>query len=295
MWVAALIAAGAAIGSAVIGYAAQRSGEDKARQLLLAAQDEYGKINLPKLEELVAAELPPTELAKLRTDPTLLQAQNRALDKMLEIEQAGGMTLGDLASQAEAMSKVSRRESAGRNAIREDMAARGTLGSGAELAMALDNQQDAAERAQRVGMDTAARAQDRALQAILKRGEMATARRDQDYREKSEAAKAQDLINRYNGQRMSNARQQYFDNQMRLTAAKTGRTDALAASARREGEANARLAGGVGSAVSNAAMAAGTYGASNNYGADFSKDTNPNTGLRYTLDDRYLLEDEDRY
>ncbi len=263
MPIVALIAAAAALGSAVVGYVAQRASDEQAARLMAQARDEFGNLDLPKLEELAAAEIPPTELAKIRTNPAFEQAQMKALNKLMEVQESGGLTLQDQAKQNQAMDKVARQEGAGREAIRENMAARGTLGSGAELAMSLANQQDSASRANLVGMTTAANAQDRAFDAIMQGGKLASSMRDQEFGEKSRVAEARDLINKYNASRYNGVAQQAFDNKLRKTAGMNGMTAGLAADTRAAGQRDARAIGAVGNAVSQGAAAVGTYGGKN--------------------------------
>jgi hypothetical protein len=245
-------------GSAIAGANAKNFSEEQAQALLAQARDEFGKIDLPTLEQLAGEALPPTELAKIKTDPRLQQAQYAALDKLGDYSQ-GGMTLQDQSTLNAAMGKVSRTEGAGRNAIQENMAARGTLGSGAELAMSMNNQQAAANRANSAGLDVAGRAQERALDAIMKRGELGGRMREQDYREQSRKAEAQDIINKYNGTRKANAYGSDFRNKMELTRAKNGMTGGIADSILRQGQNNANMAGGVGSAINQGAGAFGNY------------------------------------
>lgn len=259
MWVAALVAAAASIGSAIIAARAQSASEEQARALLERARNELGELDLPTLEQLAGQELPPTELAKIQTDPKYKQAQLAALDKLQEISDSGGMTMQDTAVLDAAMGKVARQEGAGREAIRQNMASRGVLGSGAELAMSLQNQQDSAQRANTIGLDVAGRAQARAYDAILNRGQLAGQMHQQEYNEKSKAAQAQDLINRYNATRKSNAAQQDFENRFKVTSARNGMTGQIADSARRQGQIASNAAGAAGNAVNQGAMAYATY------------------------------------
>ncbi len=107
------------------------------------------------------------------------------------------------------------------------MASRGTLDSGAQLAMALQNQQQSANIMAAQGEHQAGQAQLRAYQAIQDRARLAGQGLDRDWRQKSEAARAQDSINAGNAA-IANAAmthnagipQQNFNNQLTLAGAK---------------------------------------------------------------------------
>lgn len=234
--------------SAVGAAKSRADAEAQARGILDRARNDFGKIDLPTLEQITNQELGPSAFEKLKTDTRLAQAQYGALDKLGEYAN-GGLTLQDQATLNAAMGKVARQEGAGREAIRENMAARGTLGSGAELAMSLQNQQGAAERANQMGMDAAGRAQQRALDALISRGQMAGQIRGQEFNEGARAAEAKDLINRYNATRVGQGYKDLAGLQMERARGMNGQTGATADSARRSGEIDAALVGGVGNAI----------------------------------------------
>lgn len=228
---------GALISVLGAGAGAALSAADKAKvlELLQASRDEFGRISVPKLKELTATLQQDTQLAGIKDDPQYRQQQIAADQGLNDIIRGGGLTLADQAALNAIRNKVSRSESAGRNAIAGQMAARGTLDSGAMLSMSLDNQQDAANRAAAEGEATAGRAQARAYEAILARSRMAGEGMDRDYRQKANAAQAQDAINRGNTDiRNLTARynaglpQQGFDNELRRASAGAGATANLA-------------------------------------------------------------------
>ncbi len=199
----------------------QQRGEAKAA--LERALGRFSKVPDPEF----APELGASEAGGVSADPELVAAQKAALAKMGLIESSGGLTLEDEAAQAKAMGQASRVAGANRAAITNQMAARGTGGSGAELAMQMSNSQAAGERANQAGMDSAANAQKRYFQSILARGQMAGNMRGQDFDERTKSATARDLRSQYNHGYGRNNAQQTFENRMRRTGAQAGMDSAL--------------------------------------------------------------------
>lgn len=278
MWVTALMQALSSMGSAAAATGAKNLSEEQARSILERSHDSYGKLDVPKLQQLMGEALGPTELSKIQTDPALARAQHNALDKLGE-QANGGFNLQDEAELAAAMGKVGRQEAAGRGAIRENMAARGTLGSGAELAMQLQNQQGSANRANEVGMDAAGRSQSRAYDAMLQRGRLAGQMREQDYGEKSKAAQAQDLINKYNATRGPEAAKTQYQMELQRLEGMNGQNPGLAASYRNQGNNDASLYAGLGTAVNQGATALSQNNSNNDSTYDVSRPANPDDDL----------------
>jgi hypothetical protein len=259
-----LIGAGVQILGGVAGEAFSAQDRETQQRLLQQATDAYGKVNLPKLQQLVGEQVGPSELSKVGGDPELQQAQRGALDEIMRVARSGGMTLEDKANLNRVQNKVARTESAGRNRISEDMAARGISGGGAELAMQLANNQQASQQASENGLETAAAAQHRALDAMMQGGRLAGDIRGQDYNEKARAAEAQDMINRYNADSRSRAAQynaglaqQQYENEMRQAQGKAGGLREQSAAAGQRAQDTRSLWNGLGTAGSRTAGAAG--------------------------------------
>lgn len=259
----ALVGGGVGTGISALGKAFGGKGDrEEAEKQMRKALAEYG-FGPSEIEEVIAQELGPSAYENIDVDPMYKDAQTRALNSFLEMEQAGGLTLADQAAQNKVMNKVARQESAGRAAITNDMAARGTLGGGAELAMKLKNQQDGASRANEVGMDTAANAQRRYFDSILARGNMAGNMRDQEFGEKSRAAEAADRIAQYNADMRYRAnvqrnadRAREFDQKMRRADARSGVRAGIAGQKRQDAKSTQEMWGGIGSGVN---QGIGTY------------------------------------
>lgn len=225
--------------TSILGAAAGEaaSAMDKAEVLALikSVRDDYGKIDVPKLQQLVLQKQGASRLGGIKDDPTYRAHQNAADAQSNDIISSGGLTLADKAALNAIRAKVARTESAGRHAIEQGMASRGALDSGASLAMQLQGNQQAAESANAAGADMAGRAQSRAYSAVQDRMRNAGQGLDRDYRRQSDAARANDAIEAGNVAIANTAArfnaglpQQDFENKMTLAGAKAQPTYALA-------------------------------------------------------------------
>jgi hypothetical protein len=131
--------------SGLIAEALSKGDRDLAEHYLQQAAND-GNIPLPDLQKIAAETLGPSAMESVSTDPRLESAQYAALDKLQGISDAGGYTLTDEANLNRILGKTNRAANAQNAAVREDMAARGVGGSGAEVAMQLANNQAQAQR-----------------------------------------------------------------------------------------------------------------------------------------------------
>jgi hypothetical protein len=217
------------LGVSVLGDVFAGKSEDEQKYLLERAYEQFGKIDAPALKEIAAQELGPSAMEGVKTDPALAGLQRESLDEMLRIGRSGGMTLEDKANLNDIRGQQARTTAAGNNRVREQMAARGISGGGAELAMSLANNQGAAQRASEGGLRVAADAQKRARDSIIEGGRMAGSMRGQDFGEQSQRASASDARTRYNADAKANAQryntglaQQDFGNRMSLAQGRSG-------------------------------------------------------------------------
>lgn len=191
------------IAGGVVGEIQSAPHRDARRRLLEELVSGYQDIDLPEFQNLIS------DAGQVRADPELVNAQKSVLAKLANLEN-GGLNLTDRAALNDSLGAAARQETAGRNAILQGMRARGTAGSGNELAMMLSNQQAAAERGASTGLSVAAQAQRRALEALMQRGQMAGQMRSQGFAEQDRTAQARDNMKRYNQGLM----QQNFQNTM---------------------------------------------------------------------------------
>lgn len=151
-------------------------------------------------EDAQAALVGESAMGGITLDPNLKQAQLDALAGLQDISSSGGMTLSDQANLNKIQGDLQTQARGSREAILQNAQMRGMGGSGLEMLSQMQNQQDAATRANQAGTDTAASARDRALQALIQGGETAGNIRGQDFNEKSQIAQAQDAISKFNAQ-----------------------------------------------------------------------------------------------
>lgn len=168
----------------------------EAMQITLEPYKSQG-ILTPEMEQLVT--LQDSEMKNVSTDPRLREAQMSALSE-LERMGEGGLRLSDQAAYEKVLGETDAANRGQQEAIVQNMKERGAFGSGNELATRLLAQQEGAGRAHNEGLNIAAGAADRALQAIMQGGELGGNIRGQDFAEQSSVAKAQDAINAFNAQ-----------------------------------------------------------------------------------------------
>lgn len=160
----------------------------------------------PELEEDLNSTFEESQVAKITEDPSLRQAQMKALSSMQDRAQVG-LSAEDRASLNQVRSQVQKDAEAKRQQILSNMAARGQGGSGAELMAQLQAGQASAEQAAQGSDAIMAQAQQRALQALGQSADMAGNVRGQDFGAAQAKASALDERNRFLAQN-SIARQQ---------------------------------------------------------------------------------------
>lgn len=160
--------------------------------------EEYRQAGIlsPQMEQTILSG--DSELKKIETDPRLKQAQYNALSELENISSSGGLTAKDKAQLYEIQSQQAQAERGSREAALQQLQQRGIGSGGSAVTAAMMANQAAAQKASQQGMDVAAMAQDRALNAMMQAGQLGGSIREQEYGEKSAAAKAQDAINQFN-------------------------------------------------------------------------------------------------
>ena len=131
-------------------------------------------------------------------DPSTREAQMRALASLENIGDAGGMTAIDEANMNRALNQSGSQARGQREAVMQNMQARGLGGSGMELLAQLQANQAAQNQANQNSLDIAGMAQQRALDAIMQGGQMAGQMRGQDFEMEARRAAAKDAINQFN-------------------------------------------------------------------------------------------------
>jgi hypothetical protein len=256
-----LASAGGAAANAVaggIGAAASAGDRERQKQLIEALLRDYDNLDVPELEQVAPSLLGPSAMEGVSTDPRLRGEELAVLERLGRLSETGDDAITKAALN-KILTETGRQEAAGRNAVLDNMRARGVSGSGAELAAQLHNQQTSADRAQSAGLEAGAAAQKRMLDALANRGQLAGQIRRSDFGENSAKAAARDAISRYNAGATDRSKyynaglpaQQYQMNLQKLA----GKSGVATGAARQAGESADRTAGawaGVGSAANEA-------------------------------------------
>lgn len=263
----AILGAVGQAGASAIGAGAAGVDRERQRAMLERILAEYGDIDIPTLQNLAAETLGPSAQESVRgqMDPRLRTEQMSTLDTLGDFAQDGD-TASSKAAMHRILSGVARQESAGRNAILNNMRARGVSGSGAELAMQLDNQQDSADRAHTAGLEESAAAQRRMLEAAVQKGRFAGDVRKQDYGEMSDEATAKDMISKFNATSRDSTNRhnaqlpaQQFAMKMGVMNGKANAASGVASNYGQSADRAAQTGYGVGQAINQGANAVGGW------------------------------------
>jgi hypothetical protein len=182
-----------ALTAAAQAYSAyMQAGETKkAQEVINKAIADYGPEAEGAIADYMAQDL---ELSKVRAEteaPEAVAAQREALRRMQQVA-AGGYTPEEEAALRNIQSQTAAQAAAQQASLMEQFQRRGTLDSGAQMAMAQQAGQAAANRAGMQGLETAANAQRRAFQAMQGMGGLGTSVRGQAYGEAERRAAAED-------------------------------------------------------------------------------------------------------
>lgn len=272
----------------------------EAQQIVMKQYQDEGQWT-PELAETI--KLGDSNLGGISLDPRYKEAEMGALNKLTEIGASGGRTLSDKAALEKDLANIDADQRGRRGAILQDAQERGGYGSGTSLVAQLMAQQEGAGAARQVSLNSAATAEQRALDAIIKGGSLASSLRGEEYGEKAAAAKAQDEIAKWNAQNsqgvvnqnlglkndasrynldkkqnLSNANtdivnkqevynkgliQDNFTNKLNVNTAKANARAGQATTAIQGGKDAAEMWQGVGSGIAKAGTAAGQYAAEN--------------------------------
>lgn len=179
-----------------IGMAQAQGDFQKAEQLRQQAMAELQKLDPSQLAK-VKAEVGESAFNNVTEAPEGRQAQLMALQRLQAM--ASGEDPESAAEYARAQAEAAQTERGMRLAALQRLAQRG---AGATSGLALAAQQDAAQAATQQanmrGLETAAAARRRALEALAMQGQMGGQLRQGDYQLQRDRAAAQDAINRFN-------------------------------------------------------------------------------------------------
>lgn len=170
--------------------------DPKSAQIILGRAVEQGELTPEQAQNFL---LDYSAMEGVAADPATVQAQREALAYFQDVAK-NGLTAADKAQLETVMIQENANERGNREAILQNMAARGQLGSGQEIASKLVSQQGSANRNFAAGTSLASQAQQRALQAMTQAGSYASNLRSQDVAEQTQKAQAADAIAAFNAQ-----------------------------------------------------------------------------------------------
>jgi hypothetical protein len=151
-------------------------------------------------EDAQALEQDPSAFAEIVGDDTVKAAYMDALEQWRSLASEGGLSDTDKMRLSDIENRMARKERGAREAILQGAHERGVGGSGLELAQQLISQQEAAGRRSQEGLDVAARSEQRVLEALARQEGLAKDIRGQDFSEASKKASAEDIISKFNTQ-----------------------------------------------------------------------------------------------
>ena len=270
----ALVNLGVQLAQAGVTYATANAAQKQALDALAKAQENIGAtsasfdaVGAPTYTPIApgSTALGDTELKGIQNDPQGRMAEQQALAELQALADAGGLSLADMQALNEIQSDLNQNAQARQKGLANQYAARGQLGSGAQLAMELSGQQGDLQRANKAGESAAAQAQSRAMQAILAKGNMGRQMSEDDYRKKADAAKAADLIkqrnmgNSINAQRYNNGLQeQGFNDRFDIARGKANLLPAMNANTLTTGAVNQQGTVNTGKFINDAIGAGGS-------------------------------------
>lgn len=204
------------------------------RQAADRAAAQYSGIDLPErikqelfLENyvnegnLTPEELQDTQLAGITLDPRYKQAQLEALQEMRDLKKIG-LGAEDRYALSQIQDQLAAKNQASQAGVLRDMAERGTLDSGEQLAAQLSASQGSAQTANQQGQALAAQAAAARRQALEQSSNMAGQLRQADYGQQSDVARARDVAAQFNAQNRYSTQQQNLANKQRLSEANVG-------------------------------------------------------------------------
>lgn len=212
---AAAIGPAAGIAGGIIGQIASSGDQNQAAADIAAAQQAYGNVNVPTIQEQqwnlaqeqAAGTLQPqaegtytmgqNAMAGIQTNPQYAAAQQAALASLQQQGQ-GGLTAQERANLINSNQAIAGQTNAQNAAIQQQMAARGMGGSGTQLAAQLANSQGSANQASNNANAINAQAQNAALQATAQGGNLASQLQGQQFGQQAAIAQAQNAINQFN-------------------------------------------------------------------------------------------------
>lgn len=149
-------------------------------------------------EEAIAQLQEQSAMRGLSVPQEILKVQYQTLNELQNIVNNKGLTPLDRAAINNIQTELDTAARGQRLATQQSFAQRGLSGSGMELVQQQMADQAAAQRGSQAGLNIAAQAQQRALDALRQQGSYSTQMAEQELGRQRDVASAQDAINRFN-------------------------------------------------------------------------------------------------
>lgn len=240
------------VAGSVIGQMLAQGKHDEVRRIREEAMQRFGNTSLSSLEAVAKEQLGPSKLGGVQMDAKYKSAQDAALDKLMGISNAEGMDPQSRAkldaARMEAMGVQRGMEGAGET----DLAQRGMLDSGAMVALKGRSAQAGVDRMHHDSVAAAGDASQRALEALMAGGSMASRLGESDLAQKNLAAGADDRIAQFNLGHKGQAEQALVNAKLAIAGGMNGVGNQQAGDAEAEAARIQQTARGVGKAAGTA-------------------------------------------
>jgi hypothetical protein len=193
--------------------AAQKARQDALNAFNAVQTPELSALQVQLQKEVVAGTLTPEQASaqligsnafnQIATDPSLVGAQKQAIQQLQQIGTQGGLTAVDKAQLNDINNAQNQQNQSQNQATMQQAQQRGMGNSGINQVNQLVNEQGSADRAANSGLNVAAQAQARALQALQGAGSQAGALQGQEYSQAANKAQAQNAIDLFNKQTLN--------------------------------------------------------------------------------------------
>lgn len=189
---------GAGVGGSLAANGITQAAYASMLQNLQNRFNDYANLGPAGYKNITAQQLGPSQLGSIAPNAQDEAQQQEAISELQDIQNRGGLNLSDQAALDQIQAQLNQNNSARANATANQYAARGELGSGAQMAMDLANNQNAATTANAAGQSAAAQAQQRAMQAVLQKAQASRTMENDQYARQAAAASANDAIAQHN-------------------------------------------------------------------------------------------------
>lgn len=144
------------------------------------------------------AQAAPSQFENMKVDRTGRRAQLAALARLQEVSDQGGLTVEDRAALENIQGQIAAQDASRQQALQESFARRGISGGGQELLSRMMSGQQAANAGRMGGLQVAAEARKRALDALLSGAQIGGGLQAADTGEAQARAAAMDQLNQFN-------------------------------------------------------------------------------------------------